>query len=203
MLPIQDKGSCMYWRMVLLVMMFWCVLAQASFAFPSQWIISPDDWGEDLVWWHGRVSFRGQVIAPACTLAMEDMYQAVDMGITPVRDLQEGSAGPEKKFRLRLRDCELSRTGERFYTASRVRVTFDGAQGETPDKFSLSGLAQGINLQILDNQGYAARPGRVMPALLLTGNEESLDYTLRIIRNGQALKTGNYYAALRFKVDYE
>ena len=194
----------MYWRMVFSVMMFWCVSAvQASSVFPPEGKTLPEYWGEDLVWWHGRASFRGQVIAPACTLAMEDMYQAVDMGITPVRDLQEGSAGPEKKFRLRLRNCELSGTGKRVYTASRVRVTFDGAHGETPDKFSLSGQAQGINLQILDNQGYVARPGRVMPALLLTGNEESLDYTLRVIRNGRVLKTGNYYAALRFKVDYE
>ncbi|HCA4419164.1 TPA: fimbrial protein, partial [Escherichia coli] len=45
--------------------------------------------------------------------------------------------------------------------------------------------------------------GKVMPPLLLNGNEEGLDYTLRVVRNGQPLKAGNYYAALRFKVDYE
>lgn len=82
-------------------------------------------------------------------------------------------------------------------------MTFDGLQGETPDKFSLTGQAEGINLQILDNQGYPARGGEVMPPLLLNGNEEGLDYTLRVVRNGQPLKAGDYYAALRFKVDYE
>lgn len=86
-------------------------------------------------------------------------------------------SGPEKKFRLRLRNCELAGTGKRVYTASRVRVTFDGLQGETPDRFSLTGQAEGINLQILDNQGYPARVGKVMPPLLLNGNEEGLDYT--------------------------
>jgi len=102
----------------------------------------PEYWGEELVWWHGRTSFKGQVIAPACTLAMEDTWQVIDMGETPVRDLQDSTAVPEKKFRLRLRNCELAGTGKRIYTASRVRMTFDGLRGETPDKFSLLGEAE-------------------------------------------------------------
>ena len=195
----------MFWRMILSVTFFLCAAAQAapSPSFPPPGMTLPEYWGEEHVWWHGRASFKGQVIAPACTLAMEDTWQAIDMGETPVRDLQDSFAGPEKKFRLRLRNCELAGTGKRIYTASRVRMTFDGLRGETPDKFSLLGEAEGINLQILDNQGYPARVGKVMPPLLLNGNEEGLDYTLRVVRNGQPLKAGDYYAALRFKVDYE
>ncbi|HAY0228462.1 TPA: type 1 fimbrial protein [Escherichia coli] len=195
----------MFWRMILSVTFFLCAAVQAvpSSSFPPPGMTLPEYWGEEHVWWHGRASFKGQVIAPACTLAMEDTYQAIDMGATPVRDLQDSFAGPEKKFRLRLRNCELAGTGKRIYTASRVRVTFDGLQGETSDKFSLTGQAEGINLQILDNQGYPARVGKVMPPLLLNGNEDGLDYTLRVVRNGQPLKAGDYYGALRFKVDYE
>lgn len=195
----------MFWRMILSVTFFLCAAAQAgsSPSFPSPGVTLPEYWGEEHVWWHGRASFKGQVIAPACTLAMEDTWQAIDIGETPVRDLQNSFSGPEKRFRLRLRNCELAGTGKRVYTASRVRVTFDGLQGETPDKFSLTGRAEGINLQILDNQGYPARVGKVMPPLLLNGNEDGLDYTLRVVRNGQPLKAGDYYAALRFKVDYE
>lgn len=125
------------------------------------------------------------------------------MGTTPLRDLQNSFAGSEKKFRLRLRNCELAGTGKQVYTATRVRVTFDGIPGETPDKFSLTGQAEGINLQILDNYGYPARLGKTMPPLLLKGNEDGLDYVLRIVRNGSPLKAGDYYAALRFKIDYE
>ena len=195
----------MFRRMILSVALLWCMAVQAvpSRSFPPPGTSLPEYWGEEHVWWHGRASFKGQVLIPACTLAMEDTYQAIDMGVTPVRDLQDSFAGPEKKFRLRLRNCELAGTGKRVYTASRVRVTFDGLQGETPDKFSVIGQAKGINLQILDSQGYPARAGNVMPPLLLNGNEEGLDYTLRVVRNGQPLKAGDYYAALRFKVDYE
>ncbi|HFK3816394.1 TPA: fimbrial protein [Escherichia coli] len=177
--------------------------ATASPAFPPPGMTLPEYWGEELVWWHGRTSFKGQVIAPACTLAMEDTWQVIDMGETPVRDLQDSAAVPEKKFRLRLRNCELAGTGKRIYTASRVRMTFDGLRGETPDKFSLLGEAEGINLQILDNQGYPARVGKVMPPLLLSGNEGELNYTLRVVRSGYPLKAGNYYTILRFIVNYE
>lgn len=192
-------------KLVLLVTVLWGGVLHAASSIPDipPGMTRPEYWREEHVWWHGRASFKGQVIAPACTLAMEDTWQAIDMGETPVRDLQDSFAGPEKKLRLRLRNCELAGTGKRVYTASRVRVTFDGLQGETPDKFSLAGQAEGINLQILDNQGYPARVGKVMPPLLLNGNEEGLDYTLRVVRNGQPLKAGDYYAALRFKVDYE
>lgn len=177
--------------------------AVSSIPYLPSGMTLPEYWGEEHVWWDGRVRFSGEVFLPACTLAMEDTWQAIDMGETPVRDLQDSFAGPEKKFRLRLRNCELSGTGKRVYTASRVRVTFDGLQGETPDKFSLTGQAEGVSLQILDNQGYPARVGKVMPPLLLNGDEEGLNYTLRVVRNGQPLKAGDYYAALRFKVDYE
>lgn len=195
----------MFRRIIISVTFLWSAATQAapSPSFPPPGMTLPEYWGEEHVWWHGRASFKGQVMTPACTLAMEDTWQAIDMGETPVRDLQDSFAGPEKKFRLRLRNCELAGTGKRVYTASRVRVTFDGLQGETPDKFSLTGQAEGISLQILDNQGYPARVGKVMPPLLLNGNEEGLDYTLRVVRNGQPLKAGAYYAALRFKVDYE
>ncbi len=195
----------MYGRIILFVTLLGSTASQAVplSGFPPRGITLPDYWGEKYVWWDGRASFKGQVIIPTCTLVMEDMYQAVDLGMTPVRDIQSSVVGPEKKFRLRLRNCELSGTGKRVYTASRVRVTFDGAQGETPDRFSMTGLAKGINLQILDAQGYLARSGKAMPPLLLNGNEEGLSYTLRLVRNGQPLKVGSYYAALRFKVDYE
>ena len=175
----------MFWRMIISVPFFWCAMAQAlpSASFPPPGMTLPEYWGEEHVWW--------------------DAWQEIDMGTTPLRDLQNSPAGPEKKFRLRLRNCELAGAGKQVYTATRVRVTFDGIPGETSDKFSLTGQAEGINLQIMDNYGYPARAGKSMPPLILRGNEDGLDYTLRIVRNGYPLKAGDYYAALRFKLDYE
>ncbi len=117
----------MNWRFAFIVTIFWSsvLYATSSVPFPPPGMTLPEYWGEEHVWWHGRANFKGQVILPACTLAMEDTYQVIDMGETPVRDLQNSSVGAEKKFRLRLRNCELAGTGKRVYTASRVRVTLN------------------------------------------------------------------------------
>lgn len=184
---------------------FGCVFVHGVFAgpFPPPGMSLPEYWGEEHVWWDGRATFHGEVVRPACTLAMEDAWQIIDMGETPVRDLQNGFSGPERKFSLRLRNCEFNSQGGNLFSDSRIRVTFDGVRGETPDKFNLSGQAKGINLQIADARGNIARAGKVMPAIPLTGNEEALDYTLRIVGNGKKLEAGNYFAVLGFRVDYE
>ena len=71
----------MFWRMIISVPFFWCAMAQAlpSGSFPPPGMTLPEYWGEEHVWWDGRASFKGQVIAPACTLAMEDAWQEIDM----------------------------------------------------------------------------------------------------------------------------
>ncbi|EGF7347962.1 type 1 fimbrial protein [Escherichia coli] len=195
----------MLYQFIFFIMILWSSVLHATssinFFIPEGGV--SEYWGEEDVWWHGRTSFKGQVIIPACSLAMEDVYQTIDLGSIPARDLQNSFVGTEKKFNLRLRNCELAGTGYHAYTASRVRVTFDGVQDDSPDKFSLFGEAQGVSLQILDNQGALAYPGRFMLPQLLNGNEEKLSYTIRLVRNTQPLKVGKYYAALRFKVDYE
>ena len=172
-------------------------------SFPPVGMSLPEYWGEKNVWWNGRATFSGQVIMPACTLAMEDAWQSVDMGKTPVRDLQGTPDGPEKHFQLHLRDCELTGSGQPLFTGSRIRVTFDGVRGTEPDHFRLVGQATGVDLQILDNEGYTARAGEALPPQPLYGNEQGLDYRLRLIRNGTPLAAGDYYAVLRFRVDYE
>lgn len=54
-------------------------------------------------------------------------WQIIDMGETPVRDLQNGFSGPERKFSLRLRNCEFNSQGGNLFSDSRIRVTFDGS----------------------------------------------------------------------------
>lgn len=191
----------MFWRMILSVMLAWSAFSQG--AFSSAGLTLPKYLSEQNNWLHGRAIFKGAVIIPTCTLAMEDTWQAIDMGNTPVRDLQHNHSGLEKKFFLRLRNCELSGDGGRVYTGSRIRVTFDGPQDGISDDFLLIGQARGISLQILDRQGYKAKAGEVMSPLLLNGNEEGFEYRLKIVKNGEPLRAGDYYASLQFKIDYE
>jgi len=178
------------------------VFAASVSSFPPSGMTLPEYWGEEQVWWHGRATFKGQVVVSSCSLAMEDAWQSVDMGSMPVRKLQNSSVGPEKMFRLQLRGCRV--TGHKLSEPlPRVWVTFDGIPGDTPDTFRLSGQAKGVGLQILDSQGYTARAGEVMSPQFVYGNENNLNFMLRVVRTGQPLYPGDYHSVLRFRVYYE
>ncbi|HHT2664587.1 TPA: fimbrial protein [Citrobacter freundii] len=195
----------MSWHVALLIMLFWTSggLARSSVGLSplgmalSQYSEKGNSWG------YGRTSFKGMIIVPACTLEMKDTYQSVELGSTSIRDLHDLFSGQERMFHLHLRNCELVNMGKRIYTANRVRITFDGMQGETLNRFSVIDQINGINIQITDSQGYTARVGEVMPSQKITGGEEILNYTFRIFRNSKELKPGDYYVVLRFKIDYE
>jgi type 1 fimbria pilin len=200
-------GVGMHKFLVTLFLISYSVFAQSSDypSVPSVGVGSvPDYWGEEDVWWHGRASFKGEVISPTCTLAMESVYQVVNMGMLPLRELQKKPFGPEQSFKLKLRNCELASDKLKgdVYSKSRIRLSFDGVRGSSPEQFDLGGLAEGIELQIIDESGYLARANEAMPSLPLYGNEQVLSYTLRIAKNNLPLKAGNYYAAIKFKIDY-
>ncbi|AYN30253.1 type 1 fimbrial protein [Buttiauxella sp. 3AFRM03] len=168
---------------------------------------APEYQGPEGVWWHGSANFGGQIIAPACTLGMEDVWQVIEMGTTRMKDMQASIPGPEKIFYLGLENCELTSEDDVKPDAvlpdSQVRVTFDGLRGHSPDRFGVLGQARGVELQILDSQGNRAFAGKAMPPQLLKGSEQRLQYALRLIRNGEPLRGGDYYAVVRLKVDYE
>lgn len=187
----------------ILMMVFAGCVKASPLNFPVAGIPLTDYPGEAHVRWGGQATFTGQVIAPACSLTMENSWQSVDMGETPIRDLVQGIDGPQKGFRLELRDCELAGTGQSVFAGTRLRITFEGQRGETPERFSVTGRAKGADLQILDSTGFVARAGEVMPALQIYGNEQALYYTLRLVRNALPLSAGEYYAVLLFKVNYE
>lgn len=192
----------MFERVMLFIAIFWCasILAQPHISASGE-PDAPSGGGSDNIPQQNRIAFRGMLTAPACSLAMEDAYQTVNMGSTPVRDLQNVFAGPEKPFRLRLRHCGLTDT--RNNPVNRIRVTFNGVRGETPERFAVVGQAQGIDLQITDSDGYPARQGQPMPPLFVRGNEEELKYTLQVLRNSRPLSAGDYYSVLQFRIDYE
>lgn len=189
-----------------------CLILPCSFVFASQLtpqvpqpgISVTDFWGQSDVWWHGRANFKGEVLSPTCSIAMESAYQVIDLGVLPVRELQNASFGPEKIFHIKLRNCELSNKplrGDTYYNRQ-LRLSFAGLEGEKPNQFAMVGLAKGIDLQIIDAKGTVANANEKMPPTLLFGNEQNLKYSLRIVKNNQSLKVGNYYAAIKFKVNY-
>ncbi|WP_235166988.1 hypothetical protein [Serratia fonticola] len=57
-------------------------------------------------------------------------------------------------------------------------------------------------LQIIDTVGNIALPSKALLIMAITPGEWQLNCTLRLIANRHALKSGDYFSAIRFKLDY-
>lgn len=79
-------------------------------------------------------------------------------------------------------------------------MTFDGdAEG---DLFGVRGEAAGITVQRTDELGNIALPGRPLPQKDISPGDLRLNYNIRLVANLHALKTGDYFSSIRFKLDY-
>lgn len=145
----------------------------------------------------GRATFSGAVISSACNLVMDNNYQTIDMGVTPISELQSITSLPEKVLKLRMIGCEL---GKDDYTGHLIEILFEW---ERVDIANSSDAASGIDLKIQDSRGSWASSGIPLPPQVLGKNEKELDYKVYLTNNGNIVNSGHYNFALKFKVNYQ
>ncbi|AMG98900.1 MAG: fimbrial protein [Enterobacter asburiae] len=146
----------------------------------------------------GRVNMQGSIIDTACAIAVDSREQSIDMGVIPVADIIRVGEGRSKSFSLVLVDCLLERPGKEDW--KKFQVTFDG--DPEGNLFGIRGGASGVGLQITDSQGYVATPGETLPFVNITPGSMRLNYSLKLVANNHALKSGDYFSSIRFKLDY-
>lgn len=143
---------------------------------------------------------QGAIIDTACTIAIESRDQSIDMDVVPLADIMRDGQGRRKSFFIDLVDCELERQQGKKSRWIQFQVTFDGdAEG---DLFGVRGEAAGIAVQITDELGNIALPGRPLPQEDISPGDLRLNYDIRLVANQHALKAGDYFSSIRFKLDY-
>jgi len=148
----------------------------------------------------GRVNMQGTIIDTACAIAAGSREQAIDMERVPVKDIILDGQGITKPFSIELINCVLTRPNNTLPDWNHFQVTFDGeTDGEL---FSVQGKAKGIALQISDRRGNIATPGKPLPLGGISSGSMQLNYSLRLVSNNQSLLAGDYFSAIRFKLDY-
>ncbi len=152
---------------------------------------------------HGVVTMRGEILDSACSIDTASRDQTIDMLSQPISEIISENMGLERPFSIRLVNCVL----ERYSTGSLpvdnwqyFKVTFDG-QHDHGD-FGISGLAQGIALQIRDAEGSKAIPGKALPAHDIKPDSMTLNYSIRLVGNADSLEPGAYHTTIRYKLDY-
>ncbi|HHR6038864.1 TPA: fimbrial protein [Providencia alcalifaciens] len=146
----------------------------------------------------GRVSMQGSIIDTACAIAVESREQSIDMGVIPLADIIRDGQGHSKPFSINLVNCVLHHPGKEDW--KHFQVTFDGdSEGNL---FGVRGSASGVGLQLSDSLGNIASPGKALPFIDISPSSMQLNYSLKLVANNHALKSGDYFSSIRFKVDY-
>ncbi|EDP9872202.1 type 1 fimbrial protein [Salmonella enterica subsp. enterica serovar Gaminara] len=154
---------------------------------------------------HGQATLYGEVLASACSIALNDRYQSVAMGEFPLRELLSGQGGAARDMVIRLDNCRASGQGTvEPVTDPAIRVRFDGLRGSQPGLFRTLGEATGVALQLSDERREPVIPGEYQPAVYQKAhNQQVLKYRIVLVPDGGQLAGGNYSAALRFSINYE
>lgn len=148
----------------------------------------------------GRVNMQGAIIDTACAIAAGSREQTIDMAVMPTGNMMRDGLGNTHAFTIELINCTLERPKPNLPDWRQFQVVFDGdAEG---DLFGVHGEAKGIALQISDGLGNIAAPGRPLPLGDITPGSMSINYSIKLVANNQPMRVGNYFSAVRFKLDY-
>lgn len=155
----------------------------------------------------GVVTLGGQILDSACALDTSSAYQLIEMDPVPMGQMIREGEGPLHPFSLRLVHCSLTRPdparpGQYLPDWEHVRVTFEGMSDRQGRSFAAVGSSQGVALNITDVNGRESVPGVPMSLTPLTGEDQVLHYTLRLIGNGSPMAVGTHRAAIRFRLEY-
>jgi P pilus assembly protein, pilin FimA len=148
----------------------------------------------------GVVNMQGSIIDTACAIAVDSRDQTIAMGVVPLADIIRDGQGRTQPFSIKLINCVVKRPNAGTSDWKQFQVTFDGdAEGPL---FGVRGEASGVALQIIDTFGNVATPGTPLPLRDIEPGSMQLNYTLKLVSNRHALKAGDYFSAIRFKLDY-
>jgi len=150
---------------------------------------------------HGQLSMAGQIVASACAIATDDVWQENDFCSIPLKDISSDKR-ITKPFYIHLLNCEMEKENGELWKS--MQMTFNGSQeANNPGLFALKGEGEGVALQISDAEGNTAIAGKALPAVELTGTQLDLKYNVQLVNNGKALTAGEVSSLIRFMVTYQ
>lgn len=169
----------------LLILLNFSVMGKTSASSPQGW---------------GKVRMLGSIIETACAIDTSSRDQTIDMGLMPVSVIARAGQSINRPFAIQLVNCTLAKRDKALPEWQHFQITFDGDNDE--GLFGVYGEAQGVALQIADENGHIATPGLALPRRDIASGDIPLKYSLRLVSNNKLLHAGEYYSTVKFKMDY-
>lgn len=152
---------------------------------------------------HGTVKMNGEILDAACNVDVASRDQTINMLTQPVSEIISEQYGLDRPFTIKLVNCVLKRHSPNALPVNDwqyFQITFDGIR--EGNAFGVEGGAQGISLQIRDVNGNIAVPGQALPSEDIQPGSMKLNYSMRLVGNGNELQPGSYHSTIRYKLDY-
>lgn len=150
---------------------------------------------------HGNVTIQGEINASACTIDTESIYQTINVGNINISNIiYSNGRNNVYPFNIVLINCMLIGSSLPIKNNKYFEVTFDGLSDS--GSFILEGQAKGVSLQVMDSSGQIARPGIPLEKNEINSEKLVLNYSIRLVGNNRNVESGEFYTALRYKMDY-
>lgn len=153
----------------------------------------------------GTVHFTGSVVDAACAVSQDSIDQTVQMGQVRLAAFGDTPAagtvaGQKTPFNIKLTDCDTS-------VSTQASITFSGDaaanQAGVLDNTAGAGGAQGVGIQIYDNDGTALALGTASKAATLIDGINTLSFAADYIATDSNVTAGNVDATATFNVTYQ
>ena len=146
-------------------------------------------------------SMVGEIVEAACSIATDDVWQEVDFGTVSLSNFTEGNEPASKPFHIHLSNCVFEKNGGLWKD---VIVTIDGKKNDIyRDLFGLTGVGQGISIQITDDAGNKVIPGNALSAAQLYEKNANLHFKIHLARNNDDLVAGDVTSFILFMMAYQ
>ena len=152
---------------------------------------------------HGSVTINGEILDAACSVATESRDQTINMSSQPLSEIVSENHGLARPFAIHLENCTLARYSPNALSVNDwkyFQITFDGIR--KGNAFGVEGGTNGVSLEIKDKEGNVAVPGQALPSEDIMPGSMTINYTMRLVGNGEELEPGAYHSTIRYKLDY-
>ncbi|EKT61558.1 fimbrial protein [Providencia sneebia] len=148
----------------------------------------------------GRVNMKGTIVETPCLIDTGSDDQSINLGVIPISYISQNGASQEKKFSIKLIDCQLVSSVNENIQWENFEVTFNGAS--KGNYYTVNGDARGVVLQIKDINDQTAVPGKSMDKIKISSGDMFLDYKIRLVADGSDVRAGDFHTIIIYKISY-
>jgi len=152
----------------------------------------------------GEVMVKGEIIEAPCEIVYQDREQWIEFGQITAQEIISGSGNSlTHYFHIQLTGCSLQSQiyPGVFYRSAKIIFNSDKVR-EGNDLIGITGDAKGFGIRLSDRDGKRLRLGEPTSAFSLSEGVNTLYFKATIVPLNTNIISGEFYATVRFFMDY-